>query len=605
MAKHLINPIKMAYKYQFVKEFYKGEKDYSVYREAADPSIIYFKGQYYLFPSMTAGFLTSADLVDWDFHEYKGNIPLGDYAPDVRVIDDYVYFSASRRESNCSFYRSKDPLTEPFEEIKGTFPFWDPNLFVDDDGRVYFYWGCSNNAPIYGVEMDKDTMAPLSEPQVMFDSNKEVIGYERLGDDHIPPRSPEEIAAQLEMMAAGMMKRPEAERPGITSIEMAKAALAIHINDNPYIEGAWMTKHEGKYYLQYAIPGTQYNIYGDGVYVADKPLGPYKLAKNNPYSYKPGGFINGAGHGSTFDDGKGNYWHTSTHSISINGSFERRLGIWKAGFDSDGELFCDQNYGDWPINLEAPAFSKPDWMLLSYQKPVQVSSGMNSSAITNETAKDWWQADSDDKTPVVTLDLGESYDVRTIQLNFADSEMHFNPEENLPIYLTDHNERVIDTTNLVTRWLLEGSVDGETYTVLSDKREATTDLPHDNLILEDGVELRYLRLTITAVPYDQAPCLSGLRVFGLGNGTAPQAAKDVVVDATKPLDMTVTWQAPEATGSNVLWGFAPEKLYHSYLVMGKEEVTIRALIKDQPVYVRVDTFNESGITEGSVICVRK
>ena len=45
--------------------------------------------------------------------------------------------------------------------------------------------------------------------------------------------------------------------------------------DKPYIEGAWMDKHEGRYYLQYAFAGTQYNTYGDGVYVSDKPLGPF------------------------------------------------------------------------------------------------------------------------------------------------------------------------------------------------------------------------------------------------------------------------------------------------------------------------------------------
>ena len=47
----------------------------------------------------------------------------------------------------------------------------------------------------------------------------------------------------------------------------------------PYIEGAWMNKFNGKYYLQYACPGTQYNIYADGVYVGDSPLGPFTLAK--------------------------------------------------------------------------------------------------------------------------------------------------------------------------------------------------------------------------------------------------------------------------------------------------------------------------------------
>lgn len=141
-----------------------------------------------------------------------------------------------------------------------------------------------------------------------------------------------------------------------------------YMGNAPYIEGAWMTKHQGRYYLQYAIPGTQYNVYGDGVYVSDAPLGPFKPAGNNPYSYKPGGFITGAGHGSTLEDKEGRFWHTSTMRISKNHVFERRLGLWKAGIDADGELFCDQRYGDWPVSVESKVWEKPEWMLLSYKK---------------------------------------------------------------------------------------------------------------------------------------------------------------------------------------------------------------------------------------------
>ena len=39
-----------------------------------------------------------------------------------------------------------------------------------------------------------------------------------------------------------------------------------------------MTKHNGKYYLQYAGPGTEFKSYSDGVYVSDKPLGPFTIA---------------------------------------------------------------------------------------------------------------------------------------------------------------------------------------------------------------------------------------------------------------------------------------------------------------------------------------
>ena len=116
----------------------------------------------------------------------------------------------------------------------------------------------------------------------------------------------------------------------------------------------------------------------DGVYVGDHPLGPFTLQTSNPFSAKPGGFATGAGHGSTITDRFGNYWHLSTMRISVNHDFERRIGIFPAGFDEDGVLFCNQNFADYPHKIpQAPFDAKnqqPEWMLLSYHKPVTVSS---------------------------------------------------------------------------------------------------------------------------------------------------------------------------------------------------------------------------------------
>ena len=91
----------------------------------------------------------------------------------------------------------------------------------------------------------------------------------------------------------------------------------------PFMEGAWMTKHNGKYYLQYGAPGTEFNVYANGTYVGDHPLGPFTYAPYNPVSYKPGGFVTGAGHGNTFQDNFGNYWNTGTPWIAVNWNFER------------------------------------------------------------------------------------------------------------------------------------------------------------------------------------------------------------------------------------------------------------------------------------------
>src|ERR1043166_5826806 len=120
---------------------------------------------------------------------------------------------------------------------------------------------------------------------------------------------------------------------------------------SPFIEGAWMSKNAGKYYLQYGAPGTEFSGYGDGVYVGDKPLGPFTYQAHNPFSYKPGGFARGAGHGATFEDDSGGYWHVSAIGICVKNNFERRIGIWPAGFDREGVMWCNSAYGDYPHYL--------------------------------------------------------------------------------------------------------------------------------------------------------------------------------------------------------------------------------------------------------------
>ncbi len=540
------NPLNLPYKYQ---HFLHNGQDVGN-REAADPSLICFKGRYYLFLSMTAGFLVSDNLMDWEFHPYLGPIPIYDYAPDVIARGDWLYFCASRNGENCSFYRSRDPIHEPFEEIPGSFPFWDPHQFQDEDGRLYFYWGCSNERPIYGTELDPDTLRPLHEPVELLFSHRERIGFERNGDDH-------------------------QSDPSVT----------------PWIEGPWMTKHGGLYYLQYAAPGTECNVYCDAVYVSDKPLGPFTLAKNNPLSYQPGGFITGAGHGSTLLDREGHYWHVASMRISRNYMFERRIGLWRAGFDAQGDFWCDNRYGDWPRAMDDEPWQDPRWMLLSYAKPVRASSGETTAALAvNEDVRSWWSADSAQPSPWIEVDLRAIRDVRAIQVNFAD--------EAPPI--PEGTARDIDQRELLTRWLLEGSLDGVSYFPVEDKRTALTDLPHDLILREEGLSCRYLRLTVTELPYGQAAHVSGLRVFGLADVPKPGRVS-ASADRIGPMDAVVHWYAEDSTGVCIHWGYAPEKLYHSCMVYGGQQQLLGGLIAGEGIYLRVDAFNEGGVTRGSLL----
>ena len=62
------------------------------------------------------------------------------------------------------------------------------------------------------------------------------------------------------------------------------------------------------------------------------------------------------------------------------------------------------------------------------------------------------------------------------------------------------------------------------------------------------------------------------------------------------------WDASEgADGYNVRWGIAPDKLYHSTLVYGKNELTMRYLNDGVPYFMQIDAFNGSGIGEGTVV----
>ena len=594
------NPLDLGYRYQHMKE---GER-IAGFREGADPTLVYFKGKYYLFVSMSAGFWYSDDLLHWEFHA-DPDLLIYDYAPDVRQVGEYLYFCASRKGRNCPILRTADPLTEPFTEVSCSFDFWDPDIFCDDDGRVYFYWGCSNTTPIWGVELDPATMEPIGEKRPLISGCEEALGYERPGDNGIVDREASVLYKSVHQFyneATGKLELPPqmAQVPGLNAEVLTAMYNAI---GKPYIEGAFMTKHDGTYYLQYACPGTQYNTYADGVYTAKDPLGPFTLQTSNPFSAVPGGFMTGAGHGSTIADKYGNYWHAATMRISVNHDFERRVGLFPAGFDADGVLFCNQNFADYPHEIPAGKFDaaavQPCWMLLSYRKAVTASSTAEGSApanAVNETSRDWWSAGSDKPGEWLCVDLGAESDVRAIQVNMADEKLVVDfPADS---YGDDRKTRRIETRPQLSHYRVETSLDGETWTLRED---VARECSNGYYAYADGIRARYVRVTGGELPYGQTLRISGLRVFGNGAGARPAAAKAAAV-RVDALDGKISWQhLDNAQGCNVRYGTAPDKLYHSWLVYDADEVTLSTLMAGQTYYICVDSFNENGITEGDVV----
>ena len=153
----------------------------------------------------------------------------------------------------------------------------DADMFIDDDGRFYMYWGWSQILPFQVVELDPNNgFKEKGKPVVCFFGNYEDHGFERRRNEDV--------------IFPYFTHRP------------------YFPEESPWIEGPWMIKHNGKYYLQYAAIGLEFSSYSHGVYVADSPLGPFKYSQHNPLTFKTTGFMLGAGHGSTFHDKNGHLW---------------------------------------------------------------------------------------------------------------------------------------------------------------------------------------------------------------------------------------------------------------------------------------------------------
>lgn len=602
MKQGYCNPLDLNYRYQHINE---GQRVCG-FREGADPTLVLFKGRYYMFVSMSAGFWHSEDMLNWEFHA-DDKLLIYDYAPDARQIGDYLYFCASRRNEACPILRTANPLTKPFEQVAAPFDFWDPNLFQDDDGRVYIYWGCTNTDPIWGVELNSDTMQPIGEKQALIFNHEDELGFERPGENGIVKKENSLMYCSLKPMFNTKTQKIEfpsgVEKLGNYSAEeMTRIFLAV---GKPYIEGAFMTKHDGKYYLQYAGPGTQYNTYFDGVYVAQSPLGPFKLQAENLFSSKPGGFITGAGHGSTIADKYGNYWHASTMRISAAYDMERRVGLFPAGFDEDGIMYCNQNFADYPMCFPQGKFDareiQPKWMLLSYKKPVTTSScaqGSSPQLAVDENIRTWWSAATSNEGEWLIVDLRKISDVRAIQVNLADEGVVVDFSAEIPANAL--GTRHIELTPQMSSYTIEVSKNGVSWQLLQQvKRECSNGYYE----YSNGVAARYVRVTAKALPYGQALRISGLRVFGIGGGEKPAKA---IASAKRvgSLDAVVTWDVIEtAQGCNVRYGTAPDKLYQSWMVYDVNEVTLSTLIKGKQYYICVDSFNENGITKGTVFAL--
>ena len=560
------NPIDIDYRYNFE------QKNQGIsYRSGADPVIVVQRGAYYLFETIGDGYWRSTDLGTWE-HITPSRWPLTDVvAPAALSVRDTIYLLPSTTSplpilmltepasGRVEFYnrlmpwlpmarfRETDQLARPDSVQPGP---WDPAFFHDPDTERWFmYWNSSNAYPLHGIELDKSQqLGYKGTPKWLFGLQPELHGWERFGRDHRD-----------------------------STIK-------------PFIEGAWMTKYGGRYYLQYGAPGTEYNVYANGVYVGTDPLGPFTYAPYNPVAYKPGGFVQGAGHGNTFQDVYGNWWNTGTPWVAVNWNFERRIGLHPAGFDADSQMYADTRFGDFPHWLPTKQWQRSDelftgWMLLSYRKAVTASSARDSfpaSNIVDENPRTFWVAGQNRPGESLTIDLGAPFELRAVQVNYADYKSG--------LYGTD--------STVYTRFLIKSSLDGRQWATVGDVSRETRDRPNAYIELppHSARYLRYEHIHVGAANL----AISDIRVFGNGSRKRPATPSGLTAKRqTDERNAVIAWKPVRGVvGYNVRWGISPTKLYQTYQWFADQGATLelRALNVGQAYWAAIESFDENGVS---------
>ena len=546
---------------------YRFMPDTLSWRQAADPLVVRYRGEYWLFASKSGGYWHSTDFRRWTLVVPTG-LPLEDYAPAVVELGGRLYYTAHKSQA---LFTTDDPAAGAWRKVADLGLYSDPDLFLDDDGRLFLYHGSSLGGGISVVELDpKHDFRVIAGPTLLTHADTAGRGWERSG--------PENLGAQM--------------------TEGFRVA--------PFVEGSWMTKHDGTYYLQYAAPGAVWTTYADGVFTSRSPFGPFTYMPYSPFSYRPAGFIGGAGHSGMFQDFVGHWWRITTMEISVRHKFERRLGVFPAGFDADGVIYTDTYLGDYPQLLpdtdsgrgarnagrRAPS---PDlghnlagWMLLSGGHTVTASStldGRPASAAVDENAMTWWSARTGDAGEWLSVDLGRAARVYAVQVNLGEQ---------------DTKARGRDSTTY-SAWLLEASDDGRAWRTLIDRRASREDRPHFYAQLDAPVRARYLRLTNAHAAAGGRFAVRDLRVFGLADGAPPAEVRGLTVarDAHDPRTAVLHWSpAARAEGYVVRFGVSPEKLYASWQTGRDTTLTMHGLNRDATYWFVVDAYDGSGVTRG-------
>jgi xylan 1,4-beta-xylosidase len=468
---------------------------------SGDVTVIRDQGRYYMYCT-GGGAWVSDDLVDWRLQPVA-NVPV---APHVVKYRGAFYMCGN----DGPLFKADHPLG-PFTRLgdwqntpdvaHGWNGAFDVDIFVDDDDKPYLYYPGRGVSGIYVVPLDPDDLTRFAgAPRHLFGLDRDHV-WERYGERNEYP-------------------------------------------DVAWIEGPWLQKHAGTYYLEYSASGTQWKTYAEGYYTAKSPLGPFSYAPNNPLLRRTEGLVTGTAHGSIVEGPDGQLWQFYTIVLS-NPPGGRRIGMDRVRFDADGRMSVRvSDTPQWAPGVAGAASRDGD----SGSIPVSINKvrSMNAESrfsselpghyaayAVDDSSGTWWEPSPSDPRPTLTLDLGPATRFDVVQLFTVDSVRllftgggRFGRRAAATPPATDAASTAVGASapagSEAHRYTIEVSTDGSAWATVLD--QSASSIARNTLFAElPPTRCRFVRLTLIDWPRATPLGIIEFTVFGKPAGSLPAA----------------------------------------------------------------------------------
>jgi len=470
---------------------------------SGDVTVIREQGKYYMYCT-GGGAWISDDLLAWSFKRVA-NVPV---APHVVKYNGSFYMCGN----SGPLFKADNPLG-PFTSIgewksppdsaggwRGPF---DMDIYIDDDNRPYLYFPGRGIDGIFVVPLDPNDLTKFAgSPRRLFAFNRDHV-WERYGEMN-------------------------------------------EYTDVAWIEGPWLAKHNGTYYLEYSASGTQWKSYATGYYTAKSRLGPFTYASNNPLTRRTDGLVTGPGHGCIVEGTDGNLWQFYTIVLS-NPPGGRRIGMDRITFDKDGHLAVKvTDTPQWAPNaVNDPTKGDSGSIPLTINKIRAMNAlsrfsseqaGRDAAYAVDNSSGTRWEPAPTDAQPTLIIELSPATRFDAVQLFTIDSvRFMFNvgrgfggrsrasAPESAPVTVTTIEAPPVNAY----QFKIEVSLDGQAYTTALDQ---TKNAISRNVIFEEipPVKCRFVRLTMTNWPRATPLGIIEFTVFGKPAGSLPAAQPNPV-----------------------------------------------------------------------------